>query len=201
MSTPIHGLPPSNVVPLETNREHAPAPAPDPTAPALSFADLLDVINPLQHIPLVSTLYQKLTGDTIDSGPRMLGGALFGAITGSFIPSLATAAFNTVIKEASGKDAGEHVAALFESDPAAQAPIQVVSPTVPSAVNPAVAQAPAATDYHLFANAPAPAPLPPTPMGDDAREWDGENIQLAIDRYQAGRQAPALRRPNIQVQG
>ena len=30
-----------------------------------AFADVLDIINPLQHIPVVSTLYRSLTGDTI----------------------------------------------------------------------------------------------------------------------------------------
>ena len=31
-----------------------------------TFLDMLDIINPLQHIPVVSTLYRAITGDTIE---------------------------------------------------------------------------------------------------------------------------------------
>src|SRR5690349_12138760 len=43
-----------------------------------SFGALLDAINPLQHIPVVSTIYRAATGDTIGPAPRIMGGALFG---------------------------------------------------------------------------------------------------------------------------
>lgn len=202
MSNTLSRLPPSNVVPMEQPRMQPP-PQEEKPAPPMSFSDLLDVVNPLQHIPVVSTIYQKFTGDTIESGPRMLGGALFGAITGSFLPSLATAAFNTIVKETSGRDAGEHVASLFESTPGEEPPVQMVAPTVPTPQGVAMAPVPAGNEYRVFA-APPPAyaaPAAPVPQGEDARDWDGENIQLAIDRYQAGHKAPALRRPAIQVQG
>ncbi|MBT5663730.1 MAG: hypothetical protein HOJ06_00205, partial [Rhodospirillaceae bacterium] len=39
----------------------------------LTFGDVLDIINPLQHIPVVSTLYRELTGDEISPGARMAG--------------------------------------------------------------------------------------------------------------------------------
>ena len=29
-----------------------------------SFLDVLDIINPLQHLPVISTLYRQVTGDT-----------------------------------------------------------------------------------------------------------------------------------------
>ena len=43
-----------------------------------SFWDLLDVINPLQHIPIVNEIYQELTGDKIGVAARLAGGTLFG---------------------------------------------------------------------------------------------------------------------------
>lgn len=206
MTSAIPKLPPSNVVTMESNAAVVRGRGmEEPIAPAFTFNDMLDVVNPLQHIPVVSTLYQKFTGDTIDTGPRLLGGALFGVMTGSFLPSLVAAAFNAVVKEGSGKDPGEHVAALFETTPGAGEPTQVVSPTVPApqavvAENDVPTPTPA-NSYHLFANAPTSAPPSPTRQEDDATTWDAENIQLAIDRYQLGHKAPALRRPNIQVQG
>ena len=44
----------------------------------LGFGDLLDVINPLQHLPVVGTIYRALTGDTMSEAARMAGGALYG---------------------------------------------------------------------------------------------------------------------------
>ena len=43
----------------------------------LTFSDLIDVINPLQHIPVVGTIYREMTNDSLAAGPRMLGGTLF----------------------------------------------------------------------------------------------------------------------------
>ncbi len=78
-----------------------------------SFADLIDVINPLQHIPIVSTIYRELTGDRIGHGARFAGGFLFMGPVGAL-----TALANVVMIESSGKDAGEHALALFKDDAA-----------------------------------------------------------------------------------
>ena len=48
-----------------------------------TFFDLLDIINPLQHIPGVSFLYRKITGDTIDPGSRIIGGTILGGPIGA----------------------------------------------------------------------------------------------------------------------
>jgi hypothetical protein len=48
----------------------------------LSFRDLLDIVNPLQHIPGVSQLYRKLSGDEIKPSMELAGGALFGGPIG-----------------------------------------------------------------------------------------------------------------------
>lgn len=47
----------------------------------LTFGDVLDLINPLQHIPLLGGLYRKLAGDAIDPAIRIAGGALFGGLS------------------------------------------------------------------------------------------------------------------------
>ena len=54
----------------------------------LDFLDVLDLVNPLQHIPVVSTLYRSLTGDQISPGMRVAGGVLYGGPIGA---GLATA--------------------------------------------------------------------------------------------------------------
>lgn len=71
---------------------------------APSFTDLLDTVNPLQHIPLVSNLYQQATGDNAPStGARLAGGALFGGPLG-FLASL----MNVIVEQETGNDLAGH---------------------------------------------------------------------------------------------
>ncbi len=76
-----------------------------------SFFDLVDIINPLQHIPIVSSIYRRLTGDELDAAPRVLGGALFGGAIGA-----ALALVNVVVDEATGSDIGEHALAFLDDE-------------------------------------------------------------------------------------
>ena len=57
----------------------------------LTFGDLLDIVNPLQHIPLLGAVYRKLTGDSIDPAIRVAGGALFGGALGAIVAAAAVA--------------------------------------------------------------------------------------------------------------
>lgn len=57
----------------------------------LTFADVIDIVNPLQHIPVISTFYRKLTGDTIDPAMRIAGGALFGGPLGALASTMVVA--------------------------------------------------------------------------------------------------------------
>jgi hypothetical protein len=73
------------------------------------FGDFLDIVNPLQHIPIVATLYRHMTGDAIGAAPRVIGGALWGRL-GGFISGV----LNAVVDWFTGKDIGDHIyAALF----------------------------------------------------------------------------------------
>ncbi len=76
-----------------------------------SFGDLVDLINPLQHIPIISNIYRSVTGDQIAAGPRMLGGGLFGGPIG-----LAASMANMAVEEATGKDVGGHILAAVGFD-------------------------------------------------------------------------------------
>jgi hypothetical protein len=76
-----------------------------------TFADFIDIINPLQHIPVLSTLYRHLTGDTIDAGPQVMGGTLFGGPIGA-VASL----INVFVEENTGKDLGEHAVAFLTDE-------------------------------------------------------------------------------------
>ncbi len=74
-----------------------------------TFGDIFDIINPLQHIPIVSTIYRAITGDDIAAAPKVAGGALFGGVIGLVISII-----DTAIEQITGQDTGEHLLALFD---------------------------------------------------------------------------------------
>ena len=51
---------------------------------SFSFKDVLDTLNPLQHIPVVSAVYRELTDDRPGAVARLAGGALYGGPIGLF---------------------------------------------------------------------------------------------------------------------
>lgn len=120
-----------------------------------SFWDVLDVINPLQHIPVISNLYREMTGDQIGVGARLVGGTLFGGPLG-----LIASAVDCVVEESTGKDSGGHVLALFR-DESGSAPTTQVAQSEPAPDAATIqAQAPpqkAPTSIQAQAAAPAEA--------------------------------------------
>jgi hypothetical protein len=76
----------------------------------LSFSSLLDIVNPLQHIPVVSAIYRRFIDDPIGPLPRILGGLLFGGPEGAIFGVV-----NAVIEGATGRDIGGHGVALAEN--------------------------------------------------------------------------------------
>jgi hypothetical protein len=74
---------------------------------SFGFADFLDVINPLQHIPVISTVYRELTGDQISPTARAMGGALYGGPVG-----LVAALANSFSEAETGRDLGGNAVAM-----------------------------------------------------------------------------------------
>ena len=130
----------------------------------LTFGDILDVINPLHHIPGISTVYRDLTGDEISPGARLAGGALFGGPIG-----FAMSAVNAVVETATGSDIGETVMAALTGDdntPTATAAAPATNAQTEPASSAQVASAPIATPVRSASNTilrdanPAPAIFP-----------------------------------------
>jgi hypothetical protein len=68
---------------------------------------LIDIINPLQHIPVVSTIYRRITGDEISPIARIAGDALYGGPIGA-----AVGVADVIAEQATGKDIGENMIAM-----------------------------------------------------------------------------------------
>ncbi len=70
----------------------------------VGFGDLLDIINPLQHLPVISWAYQKITGDTMKPVSAMIGGTLFGGGMGLLASALQEAITDHNIRQDQSTD-------------------------------------------------------------------------------------------------
>jgi len=90
----------------------APASPPPPKGPLLwshgtfSFKDILDIVNPLQHLPVIGSIYRYLTGDEPSGGARIIGDALYGGPIG-----FGTGVVSAMLTDSDGRDLGERILA------------------------------------------------------------------------------------------
>jgi len=112
---------------------------------SFSFKDLLDIVNPLQHLPVIGSLYRYLTGDEPSGGARIVGDAIYGGPIG-----FGVGVVSAMLTDGDGRDLGERVlASVFgqrgdSASPTAVAQAPASSPvaqaqTVPPAVAAALA--------------------------------------------------------------
>ncbi|HEX9448802.1 MAG TPA: hypothetical protein VF920_12515 [Dongiaceae bacterium] len=91
----------------------------DPAANKLFFGpdgkfgwdDVADLINPLQHIPLVNIVYRHLTGDQINGSAELLGAIPFGPL------GALSAIADLAVRSTTGKDIGENAIAMLTGGP------------------------------------------------------------------------------------
>jgi hypothetical protein len=76
------------------------------------FGDLIDIVNPLQHLPVIGAIYREITGDQIRPSSEIIGGAVFGGALGA-AGSLA----NVILREETGEDLTGHVVRLAQGKP------------------------------------------------------------------------------------
>lgn len=85
------------------------APAPQPAARHdFSFHDFLDIINPLQHLPVVGTIYRAITGDQIKTPEKIAGDAIYGGPLGAL-----SAVADAIYQQSTGKSFGDTVLGWF----------------------------------------------------------------------------------------
>ena len=141
-----------------------------------SFGDLLDTINPLQHIPAVSSIYRAVTGEAINPVARVAGDIIYGGAFGiaSAVMGGVEAVASSAIKSQTGKDGiGYMVASLFGGDSsktdtsatalaAATSPTAVASAAAPIA-NVTLTAAPVVPASSIQLAAAQPASTSPSP--------------------------------------
>lgn len=68
-----------------------------------NFGDVVDIVNPLQHLPVIGMAYRGLTGADLHPMSHIIGGALYGGPVGAV-----TGTANAIAKVQTGKDMGDH---------------------------------------------------------------------------------------------
>lgn len=109
----------------------------------LTFGDVLDMVNPLQHLPIIGPLYREITGDTLSPGARLVGGTLFGGPIG-----LIASAMELGAQDEFGRDPGGMLIAAAKGEdiaPNYAGDAVMIGETVPTGETaPAVAALPSA---------------------------------------------------------
>ncbi len=77
-----------NLNPVENALGLKQATATLPAKAPYAFKDVLDIINPLHHIPIVGSLYRSVTGDEIKPASQIIGGSIFGGPIGAVTSSI-----------------------------------------------------------------------------------------------------------------
>ena len=134
VSSPVSGAPES--VTVTANRT-----ATDKTASGDGedfFHHILDVINPLQHLPVIGTIYRAITGEHIGPIEKIAGDALYGGLWGA-ASSIADVAFEGI----TGKSFEDTAMAWIRGDDKTEvASRKVVAPGIASVNMPLSADMP-----------------------------------------------------------
>lgn len=131
------------------------------SASGFGFRDLLDIINPLQHIPVIGSVYRYLTGDRPGEAAQMAGDALYGGPIG-----VAFGLIGAATEDAKGHDLGERgLIALFgpEHGSAAATAVAAAAPPSPApatGAQPGAKPAPAKLAANISSLGPARPPMP-----------------------------------------
>lgn len=88
----------------------------------VSFDDLLDVVNPLQHFPVIGTIYRAITHDQIKTPEKIVGDTLYGGVWG-----LASSVADTAFEKLTGRNFGDTVLALLTDHYNDAKPIAIAS--------------------------------------------------------------------------
>lgn len=152
----------------------------------MSFWDVLDVVNPLQHIPVVNKIYQAVTGDTIKTPAKLAGSALFFGPVG-----LAVAAADAVVEKETGKDVVDNITGWLGIGEKAQPD---AGPTLPAEDDPLTVTAPRP---QKAASAPA---MPQNVASLPVQELSGGQA-AALERLMAASQGGSAVSPTKAVGG
>ena len=131
-----------------------------------SFSDVLDIINPLQHIPIINTIYQHLTGDTEGALADVAGGTLWAGPIG-----LVTSLIDLAVKSETGKSISDNILGWLGLEDDSDTAVAAAAPAQQQQAQQQQQQA-AAIEAPPAVTVQALAPLPAKARGDERKEAD-----------------------------
>ena len=156
------------------------------------FHHLWNVVNPLQHVPVIGTIYRAITGEHLDAVEKIAGDTLYGGLWGA-VSSVVDVAFEGL----TGKSFEDTALALFKSDRGTRvASTKIIALTisadipVPSAELPALPSAPGIAAKGPAANAIDVAALT-SALSAKGVDSDTANRALYAYRRSMGMASPA----------
>lgn len=78
-----------------------------------TFGDVIDMFNPLQHLPFAGKYYREQTHDDACEGSKIIGGVVFGALFGG-ASGIVSSIANSAVRHETHQDVSEHLLALAE---------------------------------------------------------------------------------------
>jgi hypothetical protein len=151
----------------------APAPQTAVAKHDFSFHDFLDIINPLQHLPVVGTIYRAITGDQIKTPEKIAGDAIYGGPLGAL-----SAVADAIYQQSTGKSFGDTILGWFTGHHGTAAVAQNIKPAAPAKAQ--TASVPASPAAPQIAATPDIAALT---ASLDRNGADGEIAQRALYAY------------------
>jgi len=146
-----------------------------------TFKDVIDIINPLQHIPVINTIYRHLTGDEEGAVADVGGGALWAGPIG-----LVGSLVDLAVKAESGKTIGDNILSWLglDDDDAPSEATKTAETQAQQQVQQQQAQQTAAATAPLPAIA-AQALAPQPKRGDDRKDGDkdGKSAPAKVGDY------------------
>jgi hypothetical protein len=142
------------------------------------FHRLLDVINPLQHLPLVGTAYRAITGDHMGPVEKVMGDTLYGGLWGA-VTSIADVAFEGI----TGKSVEDTVLGWFSHDHAKLASAKIAAPKISASTSLPSAELPSLPGMELAAAVPDSLDLASFSNALATKGVNGEMAQRAMYAY------------------
>ena len=151
------------------------------------FHHLLDVINPLQHLPVIGTIYRAITGEHIGAVEKVMGDTLYGGLWGA-ASSVADLAFEGV----TGKSLEDTVLGWFSHDSGTRlASVKVAAPNISSSISLPSADLPALPSTLTASAAPDGLELVSFGNALSAKGVNGDMAQRALYAYRRSMGMPA----------
>jgi len=177
---------PASTAPAASNVEQVTVSAPKSDGGGF-FHHLLDVINPLQHLPIIGPIYPAITGEHIGPVEKVMGDTLYGGLWGA-VSSFADVAFEGI----TGKSAEDTVLGWFSHGSGPRlASVKVGAPAISPATSLPSADLPALPSMLAASATPDGMELVSFSNALSAKGVNGELAQRALYAYRRSMGMPA----------